>query len=476
LIEPRFAWAPASARTLGDEAIAWWEAAGGHLFDWQKVVIRSILALDAEDQWATADDGLDVARQNGKGVVLQVVEAYAAFELDYPVVMHTAHEFATSQEHQLRLESFIQDAPSLHSRVRERSGYRHANGQESINLKSGCRILFKSRTTGSGRGYSADLLVWDEAMVINDKVVGAQKPMTRASTAKHGSKTIYAGSAVDRLVHEHGVNFARIRKRGLEQDPRVSWHEWSAEGDPAEVTIEMLSDMSLARAANPSMADGLISEDTVLDEISGMPPRTAAVELYGMGDWPPTDASVSGLFDAKHWASLAGDVELEEPTLSLDVSPIRTWATIMGAKRVGDKVQIGLVDRQAGTGWIVDRLVELIEELRPERIVCDDRGPAASLLDELEEAGVVVETIGTVEYTRACGMFFDAVEQGTIVHDGDSALEAAVRGAAQRTLADAWAWSRKHSRSDITPLVAATIAYRAEATQEKRPFVAVGFA
>jgi phage terminase large subunit-like protein len=121
-------------------------------------------------------------------------------------------------------------------------------------------------------------------------------------------------------------------------------------------------------------------------------------------------------------------------------------------------------------------MLELVEELRPERIVCDERGPAASLLDELAEAGVEVETIGTVEYTRACGMFFDAVEQGTIVHDGDPALEAAVRGAAQRTLADAWAWSRKHSRSDITPLVAGTIAYRSEATADKRPFVAVGFA
>jgi hypothetical protein len=319
------------------------------------------------------------------------------------------------------------------------------------------------------------LLVWDEAMVINDKVVGAQKPMIRASTAKYGSKTIYAGSAVDRFVHEHGVNFARMRKRGIEHDPRVSWHEWSAEGDPAEVTVEMLSDMRLARAGNPSMDDGLISEDTVLDEISGMPPRTAAVELYGMGDWPPTDSSVSGLFDVKHWASLAGDVELEEPTLSLDVSPIRTWATIMGAKRVGDKVHIGLVHREDGTGWIVERLLELIEELRPVRIVCDERGPAASLLDELEEAGIEVETIGTVEYTRACGAFFDGVEQGTIVHDGDQALEAAVRGAAQRTLADAWAWSRKHSRSDITPLVAATIAYRAEATQEKKKLLAVSF-
>ena len=62
----------------------------------------------------SANDGMNVARQNGKGVVLQAVEAFFVFELGYSLVIHTAHEFATSQEHQLRLEAFIQDSPALH--------------------------------------------------------------------------------------------------------------------------------------------------------------------------------------------------------------------------------------------------------------------------------------------------------------------------------------------------------------------------
>ena len=86
--------------------------------------------------------------------------------------MHTAHEFATSQVHQMRLVQLIQNAPHLHARVRDRGGYMMANGKESINLKSGCSILFKARTKGGGRGYSGDLLVWDEAMVVSDQVVG----------------------------------------------------------------------------------------------------------------------------------------------------------------------------------------------------------------------------------------------------------------------------------------------------------------
>ena len=457
--------------------MAWARDAGWTLFEWQCLVIDAILGLDEEDAWVSTDDGLDVSRQNGKGVILQVIEAFCAFELDYPVVMHTAHEFGTSLEHQLRLEAAIQDCPHLHAKVKDRGGYRHANGQESINLKSGCRIAFKARTRGGGRGYSGDLLVWDEAMIIPDVVVGAQKPMTRASTARHGHKTIYAGSAVDKEVHIHGVNFARLRKRGLEKDPRVSWHEWSAPfDDPSEVTVEMLSDMDIARAGNPSMADGLISEETVKDELASMPVRTAAVELFGIGDWPPVDAQSTGLFDPDLWKALAGDATLNEPTLSIDVSPLRTWATIAGAKRVGDKVRVAVIERREGTGWIVERCLELREELRPARFVLDERGPASSLIPELEEAGITVETINTIEYTRACGMFFDAFQQSTIEHDGHQSLEAAVRGAAQRELADAWAWSRKHSKADITPLVAGTIAHWAEATAKPNDIVAVAFA
>lgn len=440
-------------------------------------MIDGMLGIDEDDQWVSTDDGVNVSRQNGKGVILQAIEAFFAFELGYKVVMHTAHEFATSLEHQLRLEEVIQNAPDLHKLVKDRGGYKHANGQESINLKSGNRIMFKARTRGGGRGFTGDLLVWDEAMVIPDTVVGAQKPMTRASQSPHGRKTIFAGSAVDKLVHEHGVNFTRLRKRGIEQDPRVSYHEWSAPiDDPSEVTVDQLKNMDLARAGNPSMDDGLISEETVLDEVASMPPRTAAVELYGIGDYPPVDASATGLFDIRRWQSLGGNVELETGSVSLDVSPLRTWASIAGAKRSGEKVGIGIIDRQEGTGWIVERMVQLKDELRIARIVLDDKGPAASLIPELEEAGLEVETIDMVEYTRGCGMFFDAYDQGTIEHDGDPALEAAVRGAAQRSLADAWAWSRKHSRADITPLVAATIAHRAEATaKDDKPLVAVAF-
>jgi hypothetical protein len=87
---------------------------------------------------------------------LQVIEGFVAFELGvahgYRLITHTAHEFATALEHQMRLEEFVQNAPELHAQVREVGGYRHANGQESIRLKDGTRM--RSRR-GRGRAAAA---------------------------------------------------------------------------------------------------------------------------------------------------------------------------------------------------------------------------------------------------------------------------------------------------------------------------------
>lgn len=471
VVTPRFAWAPPRMRSLGSECIAFWRDAGGLLFDWQEMVLEGVLGLDEDDRWVSSNDGIDVSRQNGKGVILQAVEAFAAFELGYSVVMHTAHEFATSQEHQLRLETFIQDAPHLHARVRDRGGYRHANGQESINLKSGCRIIFKARTTGGGRGYSGDLLVWDEAMVIRDAVVGAQKPMLRASQAKHGPKTIYAGSAVDQEVHEYGVNFARLRERGIARAEKVCWFEWSAPFDDlSEMTDDLMRDRTLWRAANPSIDDGLISEDDMADEIESMPKRTAAVELFGVGDWPRTDGLTDEVISVADWLGLVDERSKIVGTkwFSFDVSPDRAWASVaVAGKRKDGRQHVEVTDRRRGTNWVPGRVAELVDRHDCGGVTCDATGPATSLVHELADLGVEVTATSARDHANACGLLFDLVVDKRVRHLGQPELTSALRGATTRPLGDAWAWARRTSGTDISPLVAATLAVWGSATVPK---------
>jgi hypothetical protein len=78
------------------------------------------------------------------------------------------------------------------------------------------------------------------------------------------------------------------------------------------------------------------------------------------------------------------------------------------------------------------------------------------------------------EHAQACGMIYDAVEQATLRHLGTPELDAAVKGAVKRSLGDAWAWSRKASDVDISPLVAVTLAHWGSVTRTPaEPWVVV---
>jgi hypothetical protein len=67
------------------------------------------------------------------------------------------------------------------------------------------------------------------------------------------------------------------------------------------------------------------------------------------------------------------------------------------------------------------------------------------------------------EYGSACGQFYSGVqprkgEVADIVHIDQLGLNEAVAGADKKPLGDKWKWNKQNSASDITPLVAATLA------------------
>jgi hypothetical protein len=304
------------------------------------------------------------------------------------------------------------------------------------------------------------LLVWDEAMKLPTATVAAQKPMLRASQFPMGQKTIYAGSAVDQESHEHGVPFALIRERGLERNPAVCYFEWSAPFvHPAEMSYEVLSDRSWWPVANPSMPEGLISEDYMADEVDTMPARTVAVELANVGDWPRTDGLEQGVITAAAWDACLEDGSELEPgfVLVYDVSPERhTTIAAVGFNQTG-KFHAEVHEHRPGTSWLPARLAEMVERGTPDGVYCDGLGPSASMIKDCDAAGVTVEGVDTKDHTRACGRLVDLVAEGGLAHLGSQELRDAVLGAAQRPVGDSWAWSRKNSSVNIAPLVAVTL-------------------
>jgi hypothetical protein len=90
----------------------------------------------------------------------------------------------------------------------------------------------------------------------------------------------------------------------------------------------------------------------------------------------------------------------------------------------------------------------------------DPASGANSLVTQIEGAGIPLTPVTAQQYAAACGTFYDATQEPyTLRHLDDPALNAALDGAAQRPLGEAWAWSRRKSSVDISPLVAVTLAH-----------------
>jgi hypothetical protein len=79
----------------------------------------------------------------------------------------------------------------------------------------------------------------------------------------------------------------------------------------------------------------------------------------------------------------------------------------------------------------------------------------------------------------ACGQFYDGVMDAWLHHIDQPQLNVALSVARKRPLGDAWAWNRKNAASDITPLVAATLALwgaqSSTVTQPKQPSAVYAF-
>src|SRR5204862_900825 len=117
------------------------------------------------------------------------------------------------------------------------------------------------------------------------------------------------------------------------------------------------------------------------------------------------------------------------------------------------------VMQRHGTADLPELMAKLGADHPREAVIVDPVGPAASLLPKLARAGVKVTAVNGNQVAQATAMFYDAVEHHTMRYRRNEALDRAIENATQRPIGDGgWAWSRKTSKLDITPLVSASLA------------------
>lgn len=433
----------------------------------QELILTSSLGMREDGKWQTREVGINVPRQNGKGEALIARELFGLFVLGERKIIHTAHEFKTSAEHFARLEDVVKNS-RLDEQVKRKEsglviGYRYSHGEESITLQDGRRIEFRTRTKSGMRGFAGvDLLALDEAMIISEAQHSSAMPIIRASKAERGPQLWYTGSAVDQLEHEHAVVWARVRERGTAGDDQsLAYLEWSLDFEhPDDVPDAVADDPAEWRKVNFAIEHGRVSEEHMSWERRAMSDRGFKIELLGVGDWPSTEGSEDRLISPEDWAGVADpDAVLLDPVcIAYDVSPERHSSIVAAGRSDKGHLMVEVAHSNNGTGWLVDRLVQLYGSHEIAEIVCDGFGPAAAIAKLVDEAGITVRRLDSGDYGKACGFFVDAVGEKTLRHLNQQELDHAIRGARARPLVDRWAWSRTRSNINISPLVAATLA------------------
>lgn len=442
-------------RGLGENAVDLADLAGLVLDDWEADVLDGALRLRAGDRWASFEVGLIVPRQNGKGSVLEARELHGLFcEPDTKLILHSAHEFKTAKEAFRRIVGLIEATPKLRKLV---DHIRYTTGEEGIELRDGSRLKFVARSSGSGRGFTGDLVILDEAYNLSADMMSALLP---TMAARPNPQLWYTSSAPLPLPVSDVLR--RLCRRGRQGSQRLAYFEWCAKHDPKAVHKVDLDDRRNWADANPGLGIRLSEEFTELER-KALEPGDFARERLGV--WPDNeDGDGWTVISEDDWSGCRaprGYERPEKPTaIAFDVPPDRSSGSIGCSSPDGPLSYVDVLDHGRGTGWMVDRLVDLKRQFPRAVFCCDATGPAGSLLDPLDKAGVKrVKALSTQEHKQACGGFYDDAVGHKLRHRGRPELDAALAGAEKRSLGDAWLWSRKSSSVDISPLVAVTLAH-----------------
>lgn len=414
-------------------------ALGLHLFDWQRLV-HDVAGEYGPDGFDRRTVVVVVGRQSGKTTGIALPRLAAVLLQPRAIAVYTA------QDRNLARQKWEEHVELLMGTPFRRAVAKvvRRNGSEALIMRSGARYQIVTPSKRGGRGLTGvRLAVIDEGMTHQDMTTVASVQPTMATVAMAQLLILSnAGDDSSGMLHHY-------RELGRAGGGDVAYFEWAPMSDDPDPAAP-----STWREAIPSLGlAGGVTVPAVADAQRTLDARTFAQEWLNV--WQ--SGAGAPLIDPEAFDALADvDAELDgRPVVAYDVAPDRSHASVAAATRdpATGRILVTIVAAKPGTKWVVD----LVDGLNPDRVLADTVAgdlTAAQLL----ERGIVVDLVGSLDVARACATFVDVIAAGVVAHHAQPALVDAIAGAVTRPFGDAWAWSRRLSTVDVTPLVAATLA------------------
>ena len=453
--------------TLGGKVAMVMRGLGYEPMPWQRYVWDVALEIDpVTGRFWYRNVGLSVPRQQGKTGSLLAVKVHRAIAWQRQRIVYAAQTRSMARE---RWEDEFW-ATIEASRLGPRFTARKSNGHEAIiNRATRSRIGITSNTERAGHGPPLDLGMIDEAFAHEDDRL--EQAFSPAMLTRPMAQLWWASAGgTERSTF---LNKKRVAGRELIEElwrtgvhPRTAYFEWFAPETMAR------DDPATWWATMPALGY-TVTEETILAELEKLDPGEfdRAYLNRTRKKAPPEDPNVPKakwprLIDP---ASRAG----AELAFAVDVSQDRAWSSIgMASVREDGRVHLEVIDRRAGTAWVVPALTRLHKLWDPLVVAIASSGaPAGSLIDDIVAAGITAPEKGaeqphrghlavmrTNDVVEACGQIADAINQDTARHLDQVPLTAAVNGARSRRVGDAWTLDRTNSLTDVAPLVAVVLA------------------
>lgn len=444
----------------------------GVVFDqWQRGLGQIAFGKRADGKYAATVGGvvMSIPRQVGKTFFVGMVIIALCVLFPNTTVLWTAHRTRTATKTFKSMQGYVRRkkiAPFL--KQNRSNGMRTANGEQEIEFANGSIIMFGARADGFGRGFDqVDFEVFDEAQILDEKALEDMVPAANQSMHPAGALLFFMGTP-PRPV-DKGEEFTNRREKALSGKAHdLVYVEMSADDDADP------DDRSQWAKANPSYP-----HRTPLEAMERMRENLTDDDSFrreALGIWDA--AGTPEVIDAETWGRVAdaASMAVDRLTLAIDVPPDRKVASVaLAGLRADGLWHVELHETRKGVDWVVPYVRERAALNRLHAVVVDEM---SGLVESRRGRSVLVGSDVSVtlagaegrDMAIACAKFFDGVWDRSLRHTDQPQVNVALSVARKRPLGAGWAWNRKDAASDITPVVAVTLAlWGAQSEKVNRP-------
>ncbi|MDT1997241.1 terminase [Carnobacterium divergens] len=426
------------SETLYQRAIDYYQRTKLNCYEWQRDIVKDIMAVDEDGLWVHQKFGFSIPRRNGKTEIVYIVELDA---LEQGLkVLHTAHRISTSHASFEKMKKYLEESGYVEGSEKEGADFNSikAKGQERIELyKSGGVIQFRTRTASGGLGEGFDLLVIDEAQEYTTEQESALKYTV---TDSKNPMTIMTGTPPTPV--SSGTVFANFRENLLfGQSKYAGWAEWFVENEKDIHDIEAWynSNPSMGYHLNERKIEAELGEDK-LDH-----------NIQRLGYWPKFNQKSA--ISEKDWKELkVNALPVLKGPLSVGIKYGNDGTNVsmsIAVHTLSGKIFVETIDCQSvrnGNQWIIN----FLKNAEVSSVAIDGASGQSLLADDMNDFRLKEPILPTVkEIINANSLWEQAIFQKSICHSDQPSLTTVVTNCDKRNIGSSGGFGYKSQFDDM---------------------------